>query len=361
MAPNANGKYSLKGLVTNQEGQPCEGLTVRAFDSDPITPDDPLGQGTTDAEGRYSIEFSRRAVEWQIGGPDLYIRVYADDRLLGQSPVYKDQKNQININLAVDQGTAEPEPAYTVRGTIRDSWGNALSDVPLMAYDLDLREEQPLGQARSDGQGTYRISYQTRQFRKREKGEADLVVKAFSASGKVVASSPVMFNAPTSTVIDLVISDTAGTPSLFERIDKALAPLRGDLPVTELEEDKEHRDLTFLSGETGFDKNVLARFILAHRLVQQGLPAEFWFAMLNHRVFTYAASQSLAEQLPQVQKDLFNLTASAVRKSLTSSIDQNEIAASFSDKTEKRREEFLRIGSRRSVEEKTFVGQALDH
>src|SRR4029450_13298886 len=114
-----------------------------------------------------------------------------------------------------------------------------------------------------------------------------------------------------------------------ERIDKALVPLRGDLPVTDLEEDKEHQDITFLSGETGYDKNILARFILAHRWAGKELPADFWFVVLNRQVFTYAASQSLAEQLPQVEQTLLNLTSGAVRDSLASSIDQNEISSSF--------------------------------
>jgi hypothetical protein len=352
-------QYVVTGRITNLQGQPLEGLIVHAFDSDPTTPDDPLGQAITDAEGRYSVEFSTDTGGREIGGPDVYIRVYRDTRLLGQSPVYRDHKRQITIDLAVDEAR-EPEPSRTVRGVVRDVWGNTLSDVPLTAYDLDLRDEQPLGQARSNGQGAYLISYEVRQFRKLEKGDADLVVKAFSAAGKVIASSHVMFNAPASAVIDLVISDIAGLPSLFERIDSDLAPLRGDLPATQLDEDKEHQDLTFLSGETGFDKNVLARFILAHRLAQQGIPAEFWFAVLNRQVFSYAESQSLVEQLPQVQKQLLNLTAGAVRNSLTNSIDQNEISATFRDQSDEWVEEFLRIASRRSTEEKTFVGQALD-
>jgi hypothetical protein len=360
MPSKDNSGYTLTGRITNLQNQPLEGLIVRAFDSDPITPDDPLGEATTDGEGRYSIPFSGDALGLEFRGPDVFIRVYRDDRLLGQSPTYRDQKRQITINLAVDQAASSPEPARTVQGIVRDKWGNVLPSVPIMAYDQDLRAEQPLGQTRTDGRGAYSISYNARQFGNREKGEADLVIKAFSDAGKVIATSLTMFNAPASAIVDLVITDTSALPSLFERIDKALTPLRGDLPIAELEENKERQDLTFLSGETGFDKNVLARFILAHRLIRKELPAEFWFAIVNRQVFIYAASQSLVEQLLQVQKHLLNLTASAIRKSLTSSIDVNEISSSFRDQVDKWIEEFLQITSRRSTEEKTFVGQALD-
>lgn len=49
------------------------------------------------------------------------------------------------------------------------------------AVDRDLRSEQMLGQARTDAAGAYRIAYLDEQFRKRERGSADLVVKALAA------------------------------------------------------------------------------------------------------------------------------------------------------------------------------------
>jgi receptor-binding and translocation channel-forming TcA subunit of Tc toxin/ABC toxin-like protein/neuraminidase-like protein len=355
-------EYKITGRITNLQGQPLEDLVVKAFDSDPITSDDPLGEAITDGEGRYSITFSDDALGWEFGGPDVFIRVYREDRMLGQSPVYPDQERDITINFAVDQAVAQlAQLPRTVQGTVRDAWGNVLSDLPLAVYDRDLRDEQILGRARTDSKGAYLISYEARQFRKHEKGEADLVVKAFSAEGQTIASSPVMFNAPALAVIDLVISDRVALPSLFQRIEKALAPLRGDLTVAELDEDKEHQDITFLAGETGFDKEVLARFILAHRQAQKNLPAEFWFAVLDRQVFIYAASQSLTEQLPEVQKNLLNLTATALRNSVTASIDRNDISASFREQSEKWIEEFLRVAAHHSTTEMTFVGQALDH
>lgn len=357
-----NSEYKITGRITNLQGQPLEDLVVKGFDSDPITSDDPLGETITDGEGLYSITFSDDTLGWEFGGADVFIRVYREDRMLGQSPVYPSQKRDITINFAVDQAVAQlARLLLTVQGTVRDAWGTVLSDMPLAAYDRDLRDEQLLGRTRTDSKGAYLISYEARQFRKHEKGEADLVVKVFSDEGKAIASSPVMFNAPEWAVIDLVISDRAALPSLFQRIEKALATLRGDLPVAELDEDGEHQDITFLSGETGLSTEVLARFILAHRLAQENLPAEFWFAVLNRQVFRYAASQSLTEQLPQVQKNLLRPTAAAVRNTLTASFDRNDISASHRGQAGKWVEEFLRIAAQRSSEETTFISQALDH
>ena len=107
-------------------------------------------------------------------------------------------------------------------------------------------------------------------FLKAEKGSADLVVKVFAADGSLLAASPVLFNAPPSAEVDITIpAEVRQPPSLFEKIGQALEPLLGRLKVEELEEDKRHQDLSFLSGETGFDKSVLARFVMAHKLAQR--------------------------------------------------------------------------------------------
>ena len=354
-----NSPSSLTGLISNLRSQPLKGLQVRAFASDSITQDDLLGETATDGEGRYSITYSGGGPGGEV--PDVYIRVLRNGTLLGQSPAYPTEEERTVINLSVDDASVPSEATRIVRGVVRDSRGNMLSGIRLMAYDRDLREQQLLGRAYTDTQGKYEISYEPRQFRRREKGEADLVVKAFSAPRKPVATSSILFNAPSPALIDLVISDTSALPSLYERLNQALAPLLGKLAVAELEEDKDHQDLTFLSGETGFTADVLARFVVAHRLVQRGLPAEFWFAVLKVSVFRYANSQSIAELVPGVQGNLVTLSSAAVRTSLAKSFDQNEVAAALRDLAGEWTDAFLTLASQRSTEEKTFVGQALEH
>ena len=76
----------------------------------------------------------------------------------------------------------------------------------MSAFDRDLRSEQLLGRTQTDAKGFYAIQYSAAKFQKREKGSADLVVKAFAANGSLLAASPVLFNAPPSAVIDVTIS-----------------------------------------------------------------------------------------------------------------------------------------------------------
>lgn len=102
--------YTLSGRIHNQENQPVQGLIVRAYDRDPNTPDNPLGQAAfTDSDGTYDISFPE--VDFKIGGkesggPDLFIRVYDDQgTLLGESDVSWNAGLKTTINLGVYQKT----------------------------------------------------------------------------------------------------------------------------------------------------------------------------------------------------------------------------------------------------------------
>ena len=181
------------------------------------------------------------------------------------------------------------QPEFEVKGTVSLTDGYPAAGVVVSAFDRDLRSEEPLGQSqKTDDQGFYRIQYNIAQFRKREKGSADLVIKAFAADGSLLTASPVLFNAPPAAEVDLIIPAEAQLPpTLFEKIDRALKPLIDGLRVVELEEDEEHQDVSFLSGEAGFTKTDIARFSLAYKLAAQAIQPEFWFVLLGGSFYQF--------------------------------------------------------------------------
>ncbi len=369
MTTKPNPDYTLTGRITNRQGEPLEGLIVRAYDHDPLTPADPLGkEALTDVEGRYKISFTEKDFKvggLESGGPDVFIRVYDGDELLGESPVKRNSEKRITIDLRVDYTKADPnEPARRVYGVVRDAQGDLLQGVTVEASDRDLRSEQALGQSQTDRQGYYQIQYFTRQFRKRERGSADLIVKAFSAEGSLLVASPVLFNAPPDAEVNLTIpAEMLQPPTLFDRIGRALPPLPEGLKVEDLEENQRHQDLSFLSGETGFEKEVLARFVMAHKLAEQGIRAEFWFALLGGSFYEYTEDQSLEEQLEVVLDALPSLDAAAVRKALIRGFNQKEIPEAFRENISGWVEAFLKLVASRTVSgsaEPTFVKSALD-
>src|SRR5262245_9985882 len=104
---------------------------------------------------------------------------------------------------------ATTDQTFIVRGQVRYADGWALPDILVQAFDRDLRDEQGLGDQRTDAGGNYQISYQATQFARAEKASADLIVRAVNANGTVIARSPILFNAPAVATVDLVVSMTA--------------------------------------------------------------------------------------------------------------------------------------------------------
>ncbi|HEX5835251.1 MAG TPA: neuraminidase-like domain-containing protein [Pyrinomonadaceae bacterium] len=193
-----------------------------------------------------------------------------------------------------------------------------------------------------------------------------MVVKVFSKDGKVLITSPTLFNAPLIAEVDLTVPQETLPPTpLFDRIQDTLKPLLGQLSFEQLDENKQNQDITFLAGETGFEKRVLARFVLGHRMKTRELPPEFWFVLLrNNALFEFVPEQNLEEQLRAVVEKLSGLDATAVRNILADGLRENEIAKSFEEQTKRWVEAFLRFVASRTISDKgdpTFVKSALDH
>jgi hypothetical protein len=134
--------------------------------------------------------------------------------------------------------------------------------------------------------------------------------------------------------------------------------------VRQIGRGEEHKDLSFLSGETGFEKVLLARFVLAHRLAGLGIDKEFWFALLGGSFFEYTEKESLKENLAAVSDSLPTLDARAVRKALASSFNRREIPDRLRERTDEWTKAFLELVARRvlgDAESPTFVRMALDH
>lgn len=71
-------RFRVEGIVRERESRrPLRGLLVRAFDKDVIA-DDYLGDSTTNARGRFSIDFDDSAFKDVLETrPDIYLFVFA--------------------------------------------------------------------------------------------------------------------------------------------------------------------------------------------------------------------------------------------------------------------------------------------
>ncbi|HKP11145.1 MAG TPA: carboxypeptidase-like regulatory domain-containing protein, partial [Blastocatellia bacterium] len=371
--------FRIQGrIIDRATGRGVAGLRVEAWDKDLIC-DDLVGSAVTDARGAFRVEFDESYFEESFldRRPELFFKVFQDGvciRSTEDSVLWNAETGTTEISIEVELARPQPtptprpsaleSPSLEVRGTVRLSDGSPAEKVTVSAFDRDLRSEQLLGQTETDETGFYRVRYSADQTLRGEKGSADLVIKATASDGSLLVASRVLFNAPPVAELDLLIpAEALAPPSLFEKVGRELAPLTAGLEVEELEEDEKHQDLSFLSGETGFDIEVLARFVLAHRLKRRGLEAEFWFALLGGSFFDYTREKSLAGQAEAVLDSLPSLDAAAVRRSLISALNRRDISESFRERAEEWVEAFLQFAAQQLVrdsEKPGFVKQALE-
>jgi hypothetical protein len=148
------------------------------------------------------------------------------------------------INLAVD--ALAPEE-FTVTGRVFHQDGTSLIGLIVQAFDKDLRREERLGEAVTEPEeGEYTIHYSKDQFTRAEKKRADLIVRAYSPEGGLLAESPIHFNAENHEWIDLQVDPQEQAPlSDYERLLVEITPLLDDVALADLTED----DIQFLAQE----------------------------------------------------------------------------------------------------------------
>jgi hypothetical protein len=224
MATKSTENYVVSGLITEQRGAPLQGLTVRAFDEVPKTPENLLGEVTTDANGRYEITFTEK--DFKVSGaervgPDVFIQVFDGRRILGESPIERHAKEQITIDLAVDLAVEDPnrpnqsvsgadreeEPNFVVTGNVFNRRGGSVKRQRLIALDVDLRGAavyrtvksiretetnggfEFLAEGLSDINGNYYIEFRSSQYARAERKKADVIVYAVNKQGEIVGRS----------------------------------------------------------------------------------------------------------------------------------------------------------------------------
>ena len=346
------------------------GLRVEAWDKE-LAVKEALGSAVTDAKGSFQIELDEPNFRKLFQGrkPQLFFKVFQDSRLIQSTEnsvlwIEERAATEIVIERGVDQPKPDPTERREVKGKVLFADGSPSVAIGVTLFNRDLRQEQQLGQGRTDEQGRYQLIYTNNQ-RKTKADSTALVVKAFSAEGSLLAASQPLFDPPAIAVIDLTISaEVQAAPPLFEKIGRAIGPLLENLKLEDLKEDENHSDISFLAGRTGLEKTVIARYVIAHKLAHKLRPAEFWFALLGESFFQFVNKKSLDDQLKSVTDSLSLLDAAAVRKALARAATQSEIAKTFSAQPESLVENFLQFVASEAFAknaEPSFLKSAVEH
>ena len=256
----------------------------------------PLGEATTDPAGHYRIGYT--AAQFHRPGQkaaNLLVRAYIPGVA---TPLESDVRPNAGIDETIDLTVGA---AFVVKGVVRLADGGPIAGAVVKAFDKDLRREQPLGDTPTDVTGAYLIRYTADQFRRAEKKTADLILRAYDSHSNLLAESSLLFNAATDETIDLSVGGVYRGPSEYTRLLDEITPLLEGLSPADLEENDEHHDISFLTGETGEDAQRITFLVLAHRLMNKtSLAADIFYGLFREGLPTDLPT--LLAQSPDLQR-----------------------------------------------------------
>ena len=157
-----------------------------------------------------------------------------------------EEKIAVNINLNEDNPPAKPpaqhEDPGIVQGKLVDENGAPVAGPRVSLYAKNVRNETRLGETKTDKQGQFSIAY-------RRPRALNLVVRAYNASGKVIAESATVFAAPGHVQVNFTTgaSGIVRTPSIFATLNAAVTAELQKTPLSDLKENKDVHELQFLA------------------------------------------------------------------------------------------------------------------
>jgi hypothetical protein len=275
--------YRIHGHVIDRDARAgIAGVRVEAWDKDLIL-DDLVGVATTDAKGAFDIVFEESYFReiFLDRQPDLFFRVFREERLIRStedSVLWNVSRNDIAVTIEVDE-SADTGSLYLVHGTVRGANSKPVAGAEITVLHQRIRTRTLLAKSKTAGDGTYRAMYH---LPSDLVGVMLLTVEATGAGLATPLQSP-----PRAAQPDLTI-DLAPVPadrSEFAELMQGITPLLDGLELTDLVENDEHRDLSFLAQELRKSTEDIMRVVVAAWLeAGSDIPAAIFYAFLRQRV-----------------------------------------------------------------------------
>jgi hypothetical protein len=241
--------------------------------------------------------------------------------------------------------TTLPVKVYTVKGTISYT-GRPVGQLVVRVSDVDLRKKQLLGTTVTNQSGVYQVDYVAANFNRAEKQHADLQVEVFYAWDKEmktpVAVSGIVFGANDVEEINIHLEGSKyREPAEFNRLYDAVCPLLDEVHINDLEENEQHKDISFLAGETGWNYEQVEWLALSFKLAcDSGIDADPWYALfhaqlVNAPVFILPQTQaaySLKLKMKAVLAAVQRLEAGVAAAAIKGAVKANIISGWEEDK-----------------------------
>ncbi|HKE59540.1 MAG TPA: hypothetical protein VKB46_22675 [Pyrinomonadaceae bacterium] len=216
--PNKD-SWVLHGFIRDQQLRGLPNVTVALYDSTGNWMQQ-LGFAGTSANGYFHLEVRSLANL----KPPLFVHV-----LTGQATLLHTDDEPLTpaldtvlyheIIVTGDKTAAPPvetredpvaQPgAWIVRGRVTDKSGKGLSKLIVSVYDKDLLFDDRLGQAETDSNGDYILTYHREDFRDVIERKPDIYVKVLDQQGNILYSSKkkIKFNVGRVEIVNVVIGE----------------------------------------------------------------------------------------------------------------------------------------------------------
>jgi hypothetical protein len=325
MARKTKRSLRITGRVLDRKSeQGVPNLRVEAWDKD-ATIDDFVGSAVTREGGVFEIKFDQPHFRELFSDkqPDLYFKVFSDDKLIKStedSVLWNVKTSETEIVIEVNLPAEKPEPdgkpqPFKVAGLVRRVDGAPLVGALVRAFDKDLRSEECRNETTTDEAGRYEITYTAAQFRRAEKGSADLRLSVCNEDGRELVSSAIIFNARPEETVDLTVGGEYRGPSEYEAMIAEITPVLQDVPLHELTE----QDIIFLVGDTGLEAQRLTWLAESARLARETeIPSEAFYAW-----FRDGQPQQFAELIRRSTDLLMASLDNAVRQHHVPELDES--------------------------------------
>jgi hypothetical protein len=246
-----------------------------------------------------------------------------------------------HITININEGGSPPPPPKpdehhgVVHGNLVNGDGGALGDIKVALFSILLRSEAELGHATTDAKGQYRITY-------RRTAALNLLMRAYDAAGTVTAQSATVFQAAATVEIDFSTAKdgVVRSPSQFTALEDAVTAGLHGTPLTELKENKETHELTFLASSICSPFGQVANLYIATALGQKNrLRPETLYGVFNQG--TPVALAAALTDLPdagiddaftsQVFAGVLAVNRAQLNDTLTAAVTGNILPASYAD------------------------------
>ena len=214
---------------------------------------------------------------------------------------------------------------YTVSGTIFDEFNSPLPKAQVKIYEVDLRNETPLGTVTTDAKGNYTFGFAA-ELAEPEYKTPDICITVQNAGSRaILGKSPIYFNIQPETTIDYRIGDSNVLPiNEFDRLVALLSPLitESKLSFEKLVENETNRDISFLSGETGEDFEVINALVKAHHLALDPLLTENKISIAPEIFYAL-----LRMGFPSELSKLLDIQSNSISKTVEQAVAENIISS----------------------------------